>query len=272
MGKGKGNIDDDNCCKLWCVFALGLTMFLVSAIFAFPVYFAGYEVRNERNDRLVKTTCTITNGSIWEKICYRNCNCWNDCRTRCDSSSSYDSGYYRKRSCRTTCTRRCSRCPYTCFGWKRDAMYLTHDKKEYYYVEATGTRDLRQDSQSLADQRGSWMCYYDPEDMNLVLKSKYDVKAWLGWAISSFVFMGIGLLILIWVGLTYAYCFYGSEHSSGGNGGSSYGGSSYNYNGGSYNYNGGSRSRKTSYRSRKTSMDWRNNRNNNLENVYSPWS
>lgn len=220
---------DSGCsiCVLTWLLSISITVAVISTAIALPVYFAAYKVQLSRNGRLTKSECTITDYTISEKICQRECNCY----------THYDE--YTKRH-----STRCSSCPYTCFGWTRYAEYTLErdgddegegdgDERQgdeynvgdynetetttqsdvsgekHRYIEAYGTSDFRSSAVTSAESKpagSQWTCYYDPNDLSLVRSSYYNTSPLLGFCIFLFVLMGVSIAICFFTGPSLLIC------------------------------------------------------------------
>lgn len=82
------------------VAAIGFSILVLGLIFALPLFFAGYEPRVNWNAELVETMFTIQSHIVAPATCFHDCNCHKSCTSSKSSS----------------CTTKCSRCPYLCFS------------------------------------------------------------------------------------------------------------------------------------------------------------
>lgn len=222
--KGACDSGTHSICVLTWLLGISITVAVISTAIALPVYFAAYKVQLSRNGRLIKSECTITDYTVNEKICQRECNCY----------THYDQ--YTKRY-----STRCSSCPYTCFGWTRYAEYTLErdadgdgDEREgdeynagdynetvttgvesgekgekHRYIEASGTSDFRGSAVTSAESKpagSQWTCYYDPNDLSLVRSSYYNTAPLYGFCIFLFVLMGVSIALCFFTGPSLLIC------------------------------------------------------------------
>lgn len=161
---------NSNDIRIYNVLCSIITVVLLATFLS--LYFAGYEVRKDRNERLLLTNCSIVNNTYTGETCWKKCT------------------YNRK-----------SQCPYTCYYWRQVGEYDLSENKfsdRHTFIYNKGKNRNLNNIIEIFEKKPigyGWDCYYDPKNLDIVIDSKYNVKAWRGVSLAFGVLLAISLSV-----------------------------------------------------------------------------
>ena len=177
---------------------------VVSLIIAIPLQTAGYNHHKEINGDLITTQCKITDWLITPNTCYESCNCYTTCVPNCITKTVNG---HTTTSCTQTCARHCSSCPFICYDASWEFSYtLKSDTNNTLLTTLKCGSSYRSQLLAQSDLNtkpigAQYVCFYDGEDVGLVLFSKYDLTGFL----VSYIF----ILRICWYWIDWCLCIFG---------------------------------------------------------------
>jgi hypothetical protein len=185
-----------------CAAAIFCCLTASMLIVAIPLQFAGYERNLVRNEALVATQCTVQDAIVTSATCYRQCNCIRQCNRTCYINSM------GVQSCSNNCHNVCQTCPYQCYNaaWRIQYSTLDHSGDTVspplsIVLDCGSGYASTGEAQQALNKRplnSQFACYYDSNDVAVVVFEHYDTDGFYGAFITFYVLASVcGAFLLV---------------------------------------------------------------------------